>query len=132
MAKRKEPDALEALRAIASRLPDVEAGIACKGTAAECVTCKVNKRAFLFLRPAAVMLKLKESVGDVARLAAKEPDRYNAGAGGWVTVKRPTESPLPMDVMERFIGESYRLMTATPAVKKKAPAKKKAAKKGIT
>ena len=128
MAKRKEVDALEALRAIASRHPDVEEGIACKGTAAECVTCKVNQRAFLFLRPAAVMLKLKESVGEVASFAAKEPDRYNAGAGGWVTVRRPTEGPLPMDVMERWIGESYRLMTAGPSAKKKA-AKKKAAKK---
>jgi hypothetical protein len=130
MAKRKVPDALEALRAMASRYPDVEEGIACKGTAAECVTCKVNQRAFLFLRSAAVMLKLKESVGEVESLAGKEPDRYNAGAGGWVTVRRPTEGPLPMDVMERWIGESYRLMTAVPA--KRSPAKRKAARKGIT
>jgi hypothetical protein len=91
----------------------------------------VNQRAFLFLRPASVVLKLKESVGDVESLAAKEPDLYNAGAGGWATVRRPTEGTLPMDVMERWIGESYRLMAAVPAAKK-PPAKKKAARKGIT
>jgi hypothetical protein len=115
-----------ALGAMAKRHADVEMGIACAGTAAESTTYKVRGRAFLFLRPAALMLKLGESVGEVAALGRKEPGRYNAGAGGWVTVRRPADGPLPMDVMERWIGESYRLMAAPS---KKAPLRKKAAGK---
>jgi hypothetical protein len=122
MAGKKETDALQALAAIAARHPDVETGVACKGTAAECVTYKVNGKAFLYLRPAAVMLKLASSVPEVSSFDAKEPGRFNAGVGGWVTVKRPNDAPLPMKAMEKWIAESYGLMAA-------APAKKKAAKK---
>jgi hypothetical protein len=129
MASRKEQGALEALRAIAARYPDVEEGIACKGTAVESVTCKVRKRAFLFLRPAAVMLKLRESLGEASGLARKEPGRYSAGSGGWVTVREPDAAPLPMDMMKRWIGESYGLMSESAPASKTAP-RKKTARKG--
>lgn len=113
MAGKKDP--LATLGAMALRHASVEIGVACKGTAAECVTYKVNGKAFLYVRPAAVMVKLKESVAAAADFASKEPGRYSAGAGGWVTVRRPADSPLPMDVMERWIAESYGLMAAAPA-----------------
>lgn len=129
MASRKEPGAIEALRAIASRYPDVEEGIACKGTTVESITYKVRKRAFLFLRTAGVMLKLRESLGEAAEMARKEPARYSAGSGGWVTVRQPNAGPLPMDMMERWIGESYALMSAGAPASKPVP-RKKAARKG--
>ena len=37
------------LRAIAMRLPDVEPGVACKGTALESITYQVRNKAFLFV-----------------------------------------------------------------------------------
>lgn len=124
MAAKKDP--LTVVGAIAMRLPSVEVGIACAGTAAESTTYKVNGKAFLFVRAAALMLKLAESVPEAAKLSAKEPARYQTGSSGWTTIKRPADAPLPMDKIERWIGESYRLMAASPA--RKAAAKKKAAK----
>src|SRR5713226_4595552 len=52
--KHKNPGAdrtLRALRRAALRHPDVEEGLACKGTVIESVTFKVQGKAFLFLRP---------------------------------------------------------------------------------
>jgi hypothetical protein len=129
MASRKEQSAIEALRAIASRYPDIEEGIACKGTVVESITCKVRNRAFLFLRPAAVMLKLRESLGEAAGMAQKEPGRYSAGSGGWVTVREPDAAPLPMDMMKRWIGESYGLMSESAPAPKAVPRKKAARKR---
>src|SRR5215470_18046212 len=63
-------DLASVLRSIATRLPDVEQGIACKGTALESVTYQVRKKAFLFVGPKAARLKLDQSLGDARKLAA--------------------------------------------------------------
>ena len=118
MAKTTGSNTLNALGRMALRHPGVEVGVACKGTAAESATYKVNGRAFLFVRPAAAMFKLGESAMEPARFAEKEPGRYVPSSSGWTTVKRPGDAPLPMDAMERWIAESYRLMAGR--TKKKA------------
>ena len=55
------------------------------------------------------MLKLEASVPEVKSLAQKEPERYRAGAGGWVTVKQAGRLPAKA-VLKRWIAESYALM----------------------
>jgi hypothetical protein len=114
---------------IAKRLPDVEEGIACKGTALESRTFKVNEKAFLFLSARDARLKLGPSVAEAVAFAKAEPSRCTVGAGGWV--KLSVAAPPSSNVLARWIAESRATMgTATAATKKSAPrAGKKAAKK---
>jgi hypothetical protein len=120
---------LQALRTVALKLSDVEEGIACKGTAIECSTFKVSGKAFLFVSAANIRLKLKESLAEATRLAAKEPDRYEAGALGWVKVTFGDDTPLALDTLKKWIAESYRLMAPQPKTNKKSPVKKKPRRK---
>ena len=101
---------MEALRVIALRYPEAEEGIACRGTSLECSTFKARKKAFLFIGAANVRVKLQDSLAEAAKLAAKEPDRYKVGAHGWVEVKFTSDEPPPLEVLERWIDESYRLL----------------------
>ena len=111
---------MQALRKLALSYPDVEEGIACKGTALECATFKAKKKAFLFLTDTVSRLKLQKSLAE----AAKVRDTCEVGANGWVKITLGESGTPTLDVLKRWIGESYDLMAP-----KKAPAKKKAAKK---
>ena len=77
-------DPAQALRAIALRYPEVQEGIACKGTALESTSYQVRKKAFLFVsgarEPCTIRLKLTGSLEEVSGLAKKEPGRYRSGA----------------------------------------------------
>ena len=118
---------MQALRKIALAFPEVEEGIACKGTAIECATFKVRGKAFLFVGRADVRVKLSASLAEVAKVAAKEPDRYQAGAHGWVKVTFGDDEPLPVDALSRWIEESYRLLAPkqpVPGLTKRGSPKK--------
>jgi hypothetical protein len=52
----------QAMRQAALRCPDVEEGIACKGTAVECSAFKARKKTFLFVRAEDARVKLHESL----------------------------------------------------------------------
>ena len=114
---------MHALRKFALRLPDVEEGIACEGTAVESRTVRTRKKAFLFLRPKDARLKLDASLTDAAARASKEPDRYAVGGGGWVLVKFDDATD-PLRVLERWVAESHSLF----ASKETKPVKSRAAK----
>ena len=90
------------------RYPEAEEGIACKGTAIECSVFKAKKKSFLFVGAREIRLKLKESLPEAARLASKEPARYEAGSQGWIKVKLDTNEAPPLDLLEQWIDESYR------------------------
>ena len=104
-----------ALRTLALRYPGVEEGVACEGTKLEKRTLKVGKKAFLFLGPADAMLKLRSSVGEAARLAAKEPDRFKIGANGWATIRFGGEV-IPLALLKKWVDESYRLFAGQDLV----------------
>ena len=110
---------MQALRNLALKYPGTEEGVACEGTSLEKRTIKAGGKAFLFLGPRDAMLKLRDSLPEATRLASKEPGRYKVGGSGWVTVT--LAEPVPLDVLKRWIDESYRLL---------APAK--LAAKGLT
>lgn len=109
MPKRKAADPSAALRAYALRYPEATSGVACAGTALECPTVAARGKAFLFLGPTGLRVKVRESLDQATEFAAREPGRYTVGAHGWVQVV-PGEGPLPLDVLERWIDESYRLL----------------------
>jgi hypothetical protein len=106
----KTDEIVSTLRELALKYPETEEGIACAGTALEKRTIKVRNKAFLFLGKADVMLKLRDSLTEAAKLAAKAPDVYKAGANGWVTVKLDAGASPSLDVLARWIDESYRLL----------------------
>lgn len=108
----------QTLRKWALRHPDVEEGVACEGTVIEKRTIKANNKAFLFLGTRDAMLKLRESVPEAKKLAAKKPAQFRAGATGWVTTKFGETEP-PIATMKKWIDESYRtVMNDQPASKR--------------
>jgi hypothetical protein len=101
---------VQALRDLAKRYPEVQEGIACEGTYLEKITVKARNKAFLFLGVADVMLKLRESLPEAMKLAARDPSRYRAGISGWVTIKFGTSLPSQLDLLRKWLDESYRLV----------------------
>ena len=93
-------------------------GVSCEGTSLEKRTVKAHNKAFVFLGVADVMVKLRASLPEAARLAKKEPARYKAGARGWVTARLNGNEGPPLALLERWIDESYHLVVDRPAPKK--------------
>ena len=113
-----KPTSMQALRAFALRLPETGEGIACKGTAFETRTIWTKGRAFLFLRPIDARLKLSASSKDAVARAAKEPERYEVGSGGWVEIRLDGANDR-LDMLERWVAESHGLFRfAKPGVAK--------------
>jgi hypothetical protein len=118
---------VQTIRTIALAKPGVEEGVSCKGTSLERRTFTVSGKAFLFYGAPGARLKLSASLPEARELAAKEPERFQAGAGGWVKVSLEARAP-SKSLLSRWIDESYRLMAA-PAPGGATPGKGKAAKK---
>jgi len=78
----------QAVRKIAMALPDVESGVACRGTALECATFTAKKKAFVFMR----------AVGDSCELRLKL-------GGKWEKKLVPHDAP-PAS-LEKWIRGSY-------------------------
>jgi hypothetical protein len=138
-------DPLDALRTIALRYPEAEEGIACAGTAAERRTIKARNKAFVFLGRADIMVKLRGSLPEASALAAQDGNRCKAGANGWVKLTWSADAHAPVELLARWIDESYRLLapkqlvallpaggvpTAAATVRAKKAPMKKAAKEG--
>jgi hypothetical protein len=120
---------MQALRKAALRYSGTEEGVACEGTPIESRTVKARKKAFLFLTVDHARLKLRESLPEATRLAQKKPDQFQVGSGGWVKASLSADGSAPLDVLERWVGESYRLMSG-PAVAAGGKPKKSTAVRG--
>lgn len=124
-------DPTEPIRLKASRYPAVDKGTACTQS-----SFKTGKRAFLYIGMQGgrykAMFKLQKSMSEAAKLAAKEPGRYQVGSTAWVTARFTEDKPMPKKLWEKWLDESYELSAAPGAgktsAKKKAP-KKRATKK---
>jgi hypothetical protein len=106
---------MQALRKLALRYPGTEEGVACEGTPIESRTVKARNKAFLFLTVGHARLKLRESLPEATKLAQKMPGQLQVGSGGWVKASLGADASTPLDVLERWVGESYRLMAGPPA-----------------
>lgn len=109
---------VEAIRQLALRHDGVTEGIACKGTVMERHTLKTGDKAFVFVGATDAMVKLDASLAEAKRLAKSAPGRYTVGKTAWVKLTFSADEPPALDVLERWIAESYGLV-AKPAVKKK-------------
>jgi hypothetical protein len=123
--KTKVSAPMKALRRAALRHPDTHEGVSCEGTSLEKRTVKAHGKAFVFLGVGDVMVKLRESLPEARRLARKEPERYRAGAHGWVKATIAEDEVPPLALLERWIDESYRLVAdghpIPKVVKRKRP-----------
>jgi hypothetical protein len=106
-----DDEALASLRASAMSHPDVTEGVACEGTEIESRTLKVGRSAFLFLRAHEGRLKLDTSLEEAQRLQSQEPGRYVVGSKGWVKFAWSDERGPDTRLLERWIAESYRLLS---------------------
>ena len=73
---------------------------------------KVRKKIFLFLgsdsKTLSLSVKLPLSYGAALLAPFAKPTAYNLGKSGWVTASFAAGDPVPMDVLESWINESYR------------------------
>lgn len=101
-------DILETIKRKASQYPEVAEGTSCTQN-----SFKRGKKAFLFAGEQGgrykVMLKLKDSIAEAEKLAAAEPDNYQVGKPPWVTARFSNEDPIPADIWQRWLDESYEL-----------------------
>ncbi len=100
---------------LAMALPDVDEGISCAGTALECRTFLVRKKAFLFLSKDHIRLKLGPSIADAKKRG------FAAGAAGWVKLNLDELPPRPL--LKAWIAESHSLFAGSPRTKKAATSK---------
>lgn len=129
MATPKDPTLLWCKKA--ATFPGAVQGTSCNQT-----SFRIGKDAFLFIGPGAkgqgfkAMLKLERSKAQAQALAAKEPERYSAGSGVWITLRFSAEKPIPRIVWEKWLKESFEIVARSPAKKvAKKKTTKKAAKK---
>ena len=110
MPAKTQPDAAKVLRDFALGLP---------GTTEEFPwgerVIKVNKKIFVFFgllddpKPGLfVGVKLPQSADDALNLPFARPTGYNLGKHGWVQFRFPPDQAPPIDMIERWILESYR------------------------
>ena len=118
-----ENDPTEPIRLKASRYAQVDEGTACTQS-----SFKTGKKAFLYAGPQGgrykAMFKLEASIPEAAELAEKEPDRYEVGKLGWVTARFTAKEPMPRELWQKWLDESYELSRP----KKKAAGRKTARK----
>ncbi|MGA9525536.1 MAG: MmcQ/YjbR family DNA-binding protein [Myxococcaceae bacterium] len=103
-------------------------------------TLKVKKKAFVFMgndeSGFGLSVKLPESGQAALLLPFAEPTGYGLGKSGWVSAKFPPKAEVPVELLKKWLLESYRAVApkklaaqveggaAAPATKRKAPARR--------
>jgi predicted DNA-binding protein (MmcQ/YjbR family) len=115
MSKRKS--ALQILRKVALALPETNEEFPWGESA-----IKVRGKSFLFMRESdeglSLSVKLPQSREFALEYPFTEPTRYGLGKSGWVTAKFSPKINPPLDVLEAWIGESYRAVAPKALLKK--------------
>lgn len=103
-------DPADAIRREGMKFPGVTTGTSCNQSA-----FKVGKGTFLFIGPGPkgqgfkAMFKLEASMPEAQELSEQDPKRFEVGSTGWVTARFTAEDPLPRQIWERWLSESYEL-----------------------
>jgi len=106
MPQQEDPTA--GIRKQALLFPGVTEGTSCTQS-----SFKVGKGTFLFIGPGPkghgfkAMFKLRASMPQAQELATIEPKRFEVGKTGWVTARFTAEEPLPNQIWEKWLSESY-------------------------
>src|SRR5262245_44959197 len=90
------------------------------------VVAKVKKKVFVFLGIAdgslGLSVKLPESASIALSLPFVTPTGYGLGKSGWVTARFGPKDRPPMDVLKRWIEESYRAVAPSKLAAANRPA----------
>ena len=111
---------IDAICQKALEYPDVMEGSSCNQ-----MSYSIGKKKFLFIGPGAkgvgfkAMFKLEQSISQARDLAVENANRFEVGKTGWVTARFTEEDPLPAEIWEPWLDESYELSLP---VKKRAKA----------
>lgn len=101
-------DPTEPIRLKAGQYAGVDEGTACTQS-----SFKTGKKAFLYIGEQGgrykAMFKLLDSIPEAAELAEKAPDDYQIGQNRWVTARFSAEKPMPKQLWEKWLDESYEL-----------------------
>ncbi len=101
-------DPTKPMRQRASEYAEVDQGTACTQS-----SFKTGKKSFFFCGQQGgrykAMLKLGDSFEEAKKQAAAKPDNYQAGKPPWVTLRFTAEDPIPEEVWQRWMDESYEL-----------------------
>jgi len=96
------------MREKACEYPDVDEGTACTQS-----SFKVGGKAFLFVGEqggrSKAMFKLDQSRAQASQLAAQHPEDYQVGSSIWITARFSAEKPMPEEVWQKWLDESYAL-----------------------
>ena len=83
------------------------------GTSCNQSSFKTKRGSFFFAGPGAkgvgfkAMFKLKGSMPQAQALAKEKPKYFEVGSPGWVTTRFSAEEPLPQELWEKWLEESY-------------------------
>jgi predicted DNA-binding protein (MmcQ/YjbR family) len=118
MAAHPHTDAIAQVRAFALSLPD-----AWEDHPWDHWVAKVAKKIFVFGpgesedgSSTGIGVKLLESGPAVLELPFVEPSGYGLGTSGWVQATFDLDEPLPVDLLEDWIDESYRAIAGVRRV----------------
>lgn len=101
-------DPTESMRLKASQYEGVAEGTACTQS-----SFKRGKKSFFFCGKQGgrykAMFKLKDSREEAAKLAEQYPEDFQVGSNIWITARFSEEAPLPKELWEKWLDESYEL-----------------------
>jgi predicted DNA-binding protein (MmcQ/YjbR family) len=87
---------------------------------------KVRKKVFVFMRcdedGLSVGVKLPQSQGAAMTYKFAEPSAYGLGKHGWITASFKPNGKIPIDLLKKWIAESYRAV-APKTLAAKLPSK---------
>ena len=116
----RSQDATDAIRRQAVTFPGVAKGTSCTQSA-----FKAGKGTFLFIGPGPkgqgfkAMFRLKASMPQARKLAARDPTRFEVGSTGLVTARFTAAEPLPKRIWGKWLSESYEVTCGTGQKAKK-------------
>ena len=83
------------------------------GTSCNQSSFKTKRGSFFFIGPGAkgvgfkAMFKLNVSMPQAQALAKENPKRFEIGSTSWVTTRFSAGDPLPKEIWEKWLEESY-------------------------
>ena len=101
-------DPTDPIRQRATEYPNVDEGTSCTQS-----SFKTGGKAFLFIGEQGgrykAMFKLKASRDEAAALAETAPKDFQVGKNIWITARFSEDAPLPDELWQRWLDESYEL-----------------------
>ena len=116
MAKAKKKSAFQHLRAVALAYPETNEEFPWGESA-----IKVRGKTFVFMRDSdgelSLSVKLPHSCEFALEYPFTAPTGYGLSRAGWVTARFDSKGKPPLDILEAWIGESYRAVAPKTLVK---------------